>query len=66
MRQLPEDGRSLDDTVHEGVMSRLRPIRMTALLASFGLTRIAMATGIGAGFSDLKRLSSLATYFFSN
>jgi heavy metal efflux system protein len=46
--QLREEGRSLRDAVVEGAMTRLRPILMTALVASLGFVPMALATGAGA------------------
>lgn len=46
--QLREEGRSLRDAVVEGSMTRLRPILMTALVASLGFVPMALATGAGA------------------
>lgn len=48
IRQLLEEGRTLDDAVNEGAMSRLRPVLMTALVASLGFIPMAIATGTGA------------------
>jgi heavy metal efflux system protein len=46
--QLREEGKSLRDAVREGSLLRLRPILMTALVASFGFVPMAIATGAGA------------------
>jgi cobalt-zinc-cadmium resistance protein CzcA len=46
--QLREDGRSVREAVLEGAMTRLRPILMTALVASLGFVPMALATGAGA------------------
>jgi cobalt-zinc-cadmium resistance protein CzcA len=46
--QLREEGRSVRDAVLEGSMTRLRPILMTALVASLGFVPMALATGAGA------------------
>jgi cobalt-zinc-cadmium resistance protein CzcA len=45
---LREQGRSLHDSVREGAMTRLRPVLMTALVASLGFVPMAIATGSGA------------------
>ena len=45
---LRRDGRSLDDAIREGAISRLRPVLMTALVASLGFVPMALATGTGA------------------
>jgi cobalt-zinc-cadmium resistance protein CzcA len=46
--QLREEGRNVRDAVIEGSMTRLRPILMTALVASLGFVPMALATGAGA------------------
>ncbi|PYK61645.1 MAG: CusA/CzcA family heavy metal efflux RND transporter [Verrucomicrobia bacterium] len=46
--QLREEGRSVHDAVVEGSLTRLRPVLMTALVASFGFVPMALATGAGA------------------
>src|SRR5438094_1452455 len=46
--QLREQGRSIREAVIEGSLTRLRPVLMTALVASFGFVPIAIATGTGA------------------
>ncbi|MCI1016748.1 CusA/CzcA family heavy metal efflux RND transporter [Herbaspirillum huttiense] len=48
IRSLREDGRSLDEAIHDGAMTRLRPVLMTALVASLGFVPMALATGTGA------------------
>jgi cobalt-zinc-cadmium resistance protein CzcA len=48
IRSLRDEGRSLDDAIHEGAMTRLRPVLMTALVASLGFIPMAIATGTGA------------------
>ncbi|MES2932685.1 MAG: CusA/CzcA family heavy metal efflux RND transporter [Pseudomonadota bacterium] len=48
IRTLREEGRSLDDAIHEGALTRLRPVLMTALVASLGFIPMAIATGTGA------------------
>lgn len=48
IRHLREDGWTLDDAVHEGAMTRLRPVLMTALVASLGFIPMAISTGTGA------------------
>jgi cobalt-zinc-cadmium resistance protein CzcA len=48
IRSLREEGRSLDDAIHEGALTRLRPVLMTALVASLGFVPMAIATGTGA------------------
>jgi cobalt-zinc-cadmium resistance protein CzcA len=48
IRGLREQGRSLDDAIAEGSLTRLRPVLMTALVASLGFVPMALATGTGA------------------
>lgn len=48
IRSLREEGRTLSDAIHEGAMTRLRPVLMTALVASLGFVPMALATGTGA------------------
>ena len=43
-----EGGLSLRDAVFQGAMTRLRPVAMTALVASLGFVPMAIATGTGA------------------
>jgi cobalt-zinc-cadmium resistance protein CzcA len=46
--QLREEGRSVRDAVLEGGLTRLRPVLMTALVASLGFVPMAIATSAGA------------------
>jgi cobalt-zinc-cadmium resistance protein CzcA len=48
IRSLQEDGMPLDAAVREGALTRLRPVLMTALVASLGFVPMAVATGTGA------------------
>ncbi len=48
IQQLRSQGKSLSNAVHEGALSRLRPVLMTALVASLGFIPMAIATGTGA------------------
>ncbi|MBD8238375.1 CusA/CzcA family heavy metal efflux RND transporter [Pseudomonas fluorescens] len=48
IRNLREDGRSLSVATTEGALTRLRPVLMTALVASLGFIPMALATGTGA------------------
>ena len=43
-----EEGKSVADAVREGAMTRLRPVLMTALVASLGFIPMALATSAGA------------------
>ena len=45
---LREAGKSVDEAIHEGALTRLRPVLMTALVASLGFIPMAIATGTGA------------------
>jgi cobalt-zinc-cadmium resistance protein CzcA len=46
--QLREQGRSVRDATIEGALTRLRPVLMTALVASLGFLPMAIANGAGA------------------
>ena len=48
IRNLREEGRLLSVAVNEGALTRLRPVLMTALVASLGFIPMALATGTGA------------------
>jgi heavy metal efflux system protein len=48
INELRQGGRSLDDAVREGALTRLRPVLMTALVASLGFVPMAISTGAGA------------------
>ncbi|HEY0060645.1 MAG TPA: CusA/CzcA family heavy metal efflux RND transporter [Telluria sp.] len=48
IRSLREQGMELDQAVREGALARLRPVLMTALVASLGFVPMAIATGTGA------------------
>lgn len=48
IRNLREEGFSLAKAIHEGALTRLRPVLMTALVASLGFIPMALATGTGA------------------
>ena len=46
--QLREQGRSVNEAVLEGAQTRLRPVLMTALVASLGFIPMALSAGAGA------------------
>jgi cobalt-zinc-cadmium resistance protein CzcA len=48
INSLREQGKSIADAVKEGAMTRLRPVLMTALVASLGFIPMALATSAGA------------------
>ncbi|TDR45592.1 cobalt-zinc-cadmium resistance protein CzcA [Tahibacter aquaticus] len=48
IRSLMQAGRGLDDAIVEGALTRLRPVLMTALVASLGFVPMALNTGTGA------------------
>lgn len=52
IRRLREQGDELDDAVRDGALGRLRPVLMTALVASLGF--LPMALNVGAG-SEVQR-----------
>jgi cobalt-zinc-cadmium resistance protein CzcA len=45
---LRDEGKSIDQAVRIGALTRLRPVLMTALVASLGFVPMAIATGTGA------------------
>jgi cobalt-zinc-cadmium resistance protein CzcA len=47
VNELRQGGMAMADAAREGAILRLRPIMMTALVASFGLLPAALATGVG-------------------
>ena len=48
IQQLMAQGRQKLDAIYEGALTRLRPVAMTALVASLGFVPMALATGTGA------------------
>ena len=48
LERLRQDGKSILEAVEEGALTRLRPVLMTALVASLGFVPMAIATGAGA------------------
>ena len=48
IRRLRADGRPLTEAITEGALTRLRPVLMTALVASLGFVPMALNTGIGS------------------
>ncbi len=48
INDLRKEGMALDEAVIQGALMRLRPVLMTALVASLGFVPMALATGTGA------------------
>jgi cobalt-zinc-cadmium resistance protein CzcA len=48
IKQLVAQGRDKRAAIYEGALTRLRPVAMTALVASLGFVPMALATGTGA------------------
>jgi len=48
IRDLRRSGYALEDAIFEGALTRLRPVLMTALVASLGFVPMALNTGIGS------------------
>jgi cobalt-zinc-cadmium resistance protein CzcA len=48
IEQLRREGAALEEAIRRGALTRLRPVLMTALVASFGFVPMAIATGAGA------------------
>jgi heavy metal efflux system protein len=48
IQRLRAEGRPVMEAIQEGAMTRLRPVLMTALVASLGFVPMAIATGAGA------------------
>jgi heavy metal efflux system protein len=48
INQLRDEGKTVLEAVREGAMTRLRPVLMTALVASLGFIPMALATSAGA------------------
>jgi cobalt-zinc-cadmium resistance protein CzcA len=48
IKQLREQGRTVEDAIREGALTRLRPVLMTALVASLGFVPMALNVGIGS------------------
>jgi cobalt-zinc-cadmium resistance protein CzcA len=48
IKQLIQQGRPMDDAIRLGALTRLRPVLITALVASLGFVPMALATGTGA------------------
>jgi cobalt-zinc-cadmium resistance protein CzcA len=48
IKQLREEGRDLEDAIREGALTRLRPVLMTALVASLGFVPMALNVGLGS------------------
>src|SRR3546814_7415365 len=48
IRRLLDEGRELEGAIVEGALTRLRPVLMTALVASLGFVPMALNVGTGA------------------
>ena len=48
IRKMIDDGVDTLTAIHDGAMTRLRPVLMTALVASLGFVPMAINTGIGS------------------
>ena len=48
IRDLRQEGLTLDEAIQTGALSRLRPVLMTALTDAIGFVPMALATDIGA------------------
>ena len=48
IRNLRDEGRALEDAISIGALTRLRPVLMTALVASLGFVPMAFNTGVGS------------------
>jgi cobalt-zinc-cadmium resistance protein CzcA len=48
IRNLQHEGKPLDEAIVTGALTRLRPVLMTALVASLGFVPMAFNTGVGA------------------
>jgi cobalt-zinc-cadmium resistance protein CzcA len=48
IRKLREEGLPLEEAIRQGALTRLRPVLMTALVASLGFIPMALATTTGA------------------
>jgi len=48
IRDLRRGGLSMRDAIHEGAVSRVRPVMMTAMMAALGLLPAALSTAVGA------------------
>jgi len=57
IKDLRERGMDLDAAIREGALTRLRPVLMTALVASLGF--VPMALNVGAGSEVQRPLASV-------
>jgi cobalt-zinc-cadmium resistance protein CzcA len=48
IRELRRSGRPVIEAIHDGALSRVRPVVMTALMAALGLLPMALSTEVGA------------------
>jgi cobalt-zinc-cadmium resistance protein CzcA len=55
IKDLRERGMALDEAIREGALTRLRPVLMTALVASLGF--VPMALNVGAGIRSAASIS---------
>ena len=62
VRDLRSEGLSVADAVEQGADTRLRPVLMTALVASLGFIPMAISTGAGAEVQRPWRLWSSAVW----
>jgi cobalt-zinc-cadmium resistance protein CzcA len=57
IKDLRERGMNIDEAIREGALTRLRPVLMTALVASLGF--VPMALNVGAGSEVQRPLASV-------
>ena len=56
INRLRDEGKSVAEAVYEGALTRLRPVLMTALVASLGFVPMALAIGLLIAIYDLAEL----------
>lgn len=59
INQKLEEDQDIDTAIKDGALTRLRPVLMTALVASFGFIPMAIATGTGTGAEVQKPLATV-------